>query len=124
MKNRLWILAIVVGCVFVVGTFSAVAQSGKTPPKSVTLKAKMGDVTFPHEKHNKDMKIPCKQCHHMMDKEKDKMACRDCHKEAAEGKTLSVKDAFHKTCKGCHEQKVKEDASSKAPTQCKACHKK
>jgi len=124
MKDKRSAVMCLILCGFLGSTLVALADPGKSPPKTVTLKAKTGDVTFHHEQHNKDLKIPCQKCHHMMDKEKDKMACKECHKTEAEGKIVSIKDAFHNTCRGCHEKKVKEDASSKAPTKCKACHQK
>ena len=70
-------------------------------PESITLNAKMGNVTFPHKKHQELLK-----------------SCKPCH-EKAPGKIEGLdKDWAHKTCKGCHTEKAK------GPTKCSECHKK
>jgi hypothetical protein len=69
----------------------------------ITLPApKMGNVSFPHKKHQEMLK-DCKKCH-----------------EKKPGKIEGGvnKDWAHKTCKGCHTDK------GKGPTGCKDCHKK
>jgi DnaJ-class molecular chaperone len=67
------------------------------------------------------------ECHHVIKdgknvwKEGDKVAmCSSCHKSPTknEGKTLSLKNAFHKNCQGCH-KKMK-----KGPKKCNQCHPK
>lgn len=68
---------------------------------TVVLPASNGNVTFPHEKHQKQM------------------ACTICHDSEKGGKIASLgKDWAHKTCKGCHSEK------GKGPTNCGGCHKK
>lgn len=118
--NRLSHLLVVLGAALLV---ASVAYA-KAPPAEVTLKAKQGNVSFSHKKHADEQKIACKKCHHNIDKEKDKMSCADCHKDAAEGGIPSSKDAFHKSCIACHKEKKAADAATKAPTGCKDCHKK
>lgn len=69
----------------------------------ITLSApKMGNVSFPHKKHQGILK-DCKICH-----------------EKSPGKIEGgvTKDWAHKTCKGCHADK------GKGPTGCRDCHKK
>lgn len=122
MKRLAGTLMGFLAAVLLVGGLAGETLAKKQAPKSVQIENKNGVVTFDHERHQKD--IQCETCHHMMAKEKEKVACRACHTATAEGKRLAVKDAFHKTCRGCHEQKVKADPTSKAPTKCKACHKK
>lgn len=69
----------------------------------VVLKAKNGDVSFPHKKH-KDMKD---------------LKCTTCHETDNGGKIADLgKDWAHKTCKGCHEER------GKGPVKCNECHKK
>lgn len=69
----------------------------------VVLKAKNGNVTFPHKKHA-DMQ---------------EMKCTVCHETDKGGKIADLgKDWAHKTCKGCHTTKAK------GPTKCNECHKK
>lgn len=115
-----WIgwLAVVV----LAGWFAGEAVAKKVTPKTITLSNRQGPVTFDHHAHERYER--CEACHHTMDRDKEKMACRDCHTGTAEGKRLSVSDAFHMTCRGCHTQKVKADRNAKAPVKCKDCHKK
>lgn len=94
----------------------------------IVFECSYGDVTFTHRKHNVNYKIDCydSKCHHTWDKDKQQKSgdlCRDCHKKQAEGNTPSKKDAFHKSCKSCHEDRKKEGKPT-GPTACKECHKK
>lgn len=70
-------------------------------PATIELPApKMGNVTFPHHKHQT-------------------LACTTCHATEKGGKIADLgKDWAHKTCKGCHAEK------GKGPTKCSGCHKK
>ena len=69
----------------------------------MVLKAANGDVKFNHKQHADTLK-DCKVCH------KD---------QATPGKMESLdKDAAHKLCKGCHQEK------KAGPTKCGECHKK
>ena len=66
----------------------------------ITMKAKNGNVTFDHKKHQAYGE--CKACH-----------------EKGPGKIEGFgKDSAHKMCKGCHEEK------KAGPTKCGECHKK
>ena len=67
----------------------------------ITLTAKNGNVSFNHKGHQEKLK-DCKLCH-----------------EKGPGKIEGFgKDAAHKLCKGCHDQK------KAGPTKCGECHKK
>lgn len=69
----------------------------------VTLKAKMGDVTFNHKSHS------------------EANACTVCHGEGTPGKfALGGKDPAHKLCGGCHGEKKMGPQANK----CMECHKK
>ncbi len=68
-------------------------------PETVTLNAKNGNVTFNHKEHSA------------------KMECSTCH-QGEPGKMELDKDAAHKLCKGCHQDK------GAGPTKCGECHKK
>jgi predicted sulfurtransferase len=79
-----------------------------------------GKVTFNHSVH----KIECLKCHHdWKTSQTTGKLCKDCHKTKTEGKTISAKEAFHKTCKGCHDE-LKKAGKSTGPTGCTQCHKK
>ena len=69
---------------------------------TIVLPASMGNVSFPHVKHQQLIKD-----------------CTKCHTSKEGGKIEGFgKDLAHKTCKGCHAE------SGKGPTSCKDCHKK
>ena len=90
----------------------------------VVLKAPNGDVKFFHKKHAETRKIDCLECHHTWKKgETSGKLCQECHKAKAEGKTLAVKDAYHKNCQDCH-KKDKEAKKAAGPTTCTGCHVK
>ena len=70
---------------------------------TVTLKAKMGDVTFNHKVHG------------------EKSGCKACHTAQPPAKlALGGKDPAHKLCAGCHGEKKAGPQSTK----CMECHKK
>ncbi len=67
---------------------------------TIVLKAKNGDVTLNHAKHQA-------------------LGCTKCHASEKGGKIADLgKDWAHKTCKGCHAEK------GQGPTKCGECHKK
>jgi len=124
LKHVSHVLIALGAVLLVLGAWQAAGLAKGPQPKTVTIDNKNGTVTFNHEKHVKDLKVTCKTCHHKMDSDKDKMACRDCHKAEKVGESPAMKDAAHGKCKKCHEEKKKADAGTKAPTACKDCHKK
>lgn len=79
----------------------AFAASAAFAADVVTLKTKMGDVTFNHKKHQDNLKD-----------------CKICHGEGTPAKLTLGKDKAHTLCKGCHTEK------KQGPTGCKDCHKK
>ena len=89
----------------------------------VTFDVPYGKVTFNHKAHV-DMKYECTKCHHTWKKgDTTGKLCVDCHKAKAEGKTPTAKEAFHKDCKGCHEE-AKKAGKPAGPTACTQCHVK
>jgi len=68
----------------------------------VTLKAKMGDVTFNHKAHS------------------EANDCKTCHGDGEPAKITLGKDPAHKLCGGCHGEKK----MGPQPTKCMECHKK
>ncbi len=120
MKKGLLGLGILVCFVFsilmVTGAFAAKDE--------ITFDASMGKVKFPHKKHAETLKIDCTKCHHTWKKgETSGKLCLECHKAKAEGKALAAKDAFHKDCKGCHDDAKKANKPA-GPTGCTQCHVK
>ena len=118
-------------------TFTA-APTAKLParprPKGkVALPAKLGTVTFDHQKHAEAMAIPCAHCHHPSRPEKplaaEQQACRECHTSPATPPLkTSLQAAFHDpkasagTCLGCHREAVAQ--GKHPPVGCPQCHKR
>lgn len=119
MKKFAALMAMVVAVIFSAG----IVISADAPAGSVTLKAiqkSKAPVTFDHKAHADRLK-KCNTCHHKSDEAgKDAAKCfsADCHGAKTDGKKLELKEAFHKTCKGCHQKE------KKGPTKCDDCHKK
>lgn len=103
---------------------SILMVSGIFAKDVVEFKPSYGKVTFNHKKHAETLKIDCLKCHHTWKKgETTGKLCKDCHKAKAEGKVISAKDAFHKDCKGCHDE-AKKAKKTAGPTACTQCHVK
>jgi class III cytochrome C family protein len=106
------------------------SPAAERPKGKVTLPAKLGAVTFDHEKHAGKQAIACKTCHHPSRPQKpqtsETVACRECHTmPAAPPMKTSLQAAFHDprgatgTCIDCHKQK-----EHSGPVKCLECHKK
>lgn len=106
MKKLIMLLALVA----FVGSVSFVAFAAEGPAE-IKLPAKMGEVTFPHHAHQAKV-ADCTTCHH---NGVDAGTCTSCH--GVKPEAPKAKDAFHKQCKGCHQEQG-------GPTSCKDCHKK
>ena len=119
MKKGLISISIIVGFLF-----SVLMATGVFAADTITLNASKGNVTFNHKKHLDAAGNDCLKCHHTWKKgDMSGKLCVECHKEKAEGKTPSAKDAFHKDCQGCHKQ-LKEANKPAGPTSCPQCHVK
>ncbi len=117
-------------------------------PKEVLIqgkdykKDKKGPVKFTHEKHNKDFKIACTECHHDYKKEGDKKKniwkegdpvkkCGACHpfiwekgKKLKKGEAMKLQNAYHRNCKNCHKALKKEGKKTGPFKKCNKCHAK
>ena len=119
MKKGLIVMGVVAGFVL-----SVMMATGVFAKDVVEFNPSYGKVTFTHKKHAETLKIDCLKCHHTWKKgETTGKLCKDCHKAKAEGKTLSLKDSFHKDCKGCHDEAKKANKPA-GPTGCTQCHVK
>ncbi len=87
--------------------------------------SKRPPAVFRHDDHNEAAGIEaCNQCHHVYDEggkwvedeSSEDTSCADCHGFEAEGRKPGLMKAFHKTCKGCHQEK------HKGPVMCGQCH--
>jgi hypothetical protein len=135
MMRRLF-THISIGALILTAGALLVTATAADMPETVTLEGcgtKQPPVEFAHAKHTELTK--CGTCHH---KQPDLTAssgesvqtCASCHKDPEDPKTPScaqmspTKNPYHIRCLGCHKDQVKKDASLKAPTKCKECHKK
>jgi hypothetical protein len=120
MKRGLISIGILAGFLF-----SLLLVSGVFAAKDVVeFSPAYGKVKFTHKKHAETLKIDCLKCHHTWKKgETTGKLCGECHKAKAEGKALSAKDAYHKDCKGCHDEAKKANKPA-GPTGCTQCHVK
>ncbi len=92
--------------------------------EEMTFDVSYGKVKFTHKSHIDKVKLECAKCHHTWKKgETSGKLCHECHKAKAEGKALSMKDAAHKDCKGCHDEAKKANKPA-GPTGCTQCHVK
>ncbi|OGP69094.1 MAG: hypothetical protein A2169_02660 [Deltaproteobacteria bacterium RBG_13_47_9] len=102
--------------------------SGVFAKDVIEFNPKYGKVTFTHKKHV-DLKLDCKKCHHTWKAgETTGKLCKDCHKankdaSKKDGGGIESKDAYHKDCKGCHDE-AKKAKKPAGPTGCTQCHVK
>ena len=139
MKRKILTLLVVVltGVMFLsVGALTAAEKQKE--PKDVLIKEKgykkdkKGPVKLTHEKHAKDYKIACADCHHVYEggknvwKEGDHVdKCSKCHNpKKKEGKVMKLQNAFHKNCKNCHKALGKEGKPTGPFKKCNKCHEK
>ena len=111
------------------------------------VEAQRAPVEFPHSAH---FDFNCKECHHMWEGDEPILSCQTsgCHdvvespyaqgeKPDPEEVKLYYKNAYHKSCIGCHKAIVKNNEALAAapgssnsnlmksgPTSCNACHPK
>ena len=135
-------------CVAVALTLNAgFSFADSESPDEVTIASKLwkkdkyGPSKLSHKKHAEDYKIACQDCHHVFKdgknvwKQGDKVQkCDECHTCVKTGKALkdatpdekklSLYNAFHDNCKGCHKDFNKKNDVKDAPTKCKTCHEK
>ena len=119
MKKGLISIGILAG--FIISLVMVSGALAQTAKDSYAMDNTYGQVKFNHKKHAETLKVACEKCHHELKGKKPgevPKGCKACHKAAAEGKTLSSKDAYHKDCQECH----KQDKAKKAPTTCTKCH--
>ncbi len=98
-------------------------------PPADTSRAAMGFDYSLHARHVQAFPEHCDTCHHVFDEAQQKLryekgaeeACRACHGEQDVEKKLSLGNAVHRRCIGCHLQRTAEQLDS-GPTLCIGCH--
>ena len=113
MRKVALFTAMVVAVVFAFGTAFA------APPDKIVIKEikkSKPAVAFNHKAHGEKV-TKCADCHHK-DAAGKEQKCSKCHGDKTDGKKITLKEAFHAQCKGCHQKE------KKGPVKCDACHKK
>lgn len=119
MKKGLISIGVLAGFIL-----SLLMVSGAFAKDVITYDVPYGKATFTHKKHIDNYKVDCLKCHHTWKKgETTGKLCKECHKAKTEGKVLSAKEAFHKSCKGCHDD-LKKANKPTGPAGCNQCHVK
>jgi predicted CXXCH cytochrome family protein len=112
MRKVAALTTLVVAAVFALGAAFA-APPGKTVIREIQkIKA---PVPFDHKAHAARV-AKCALCHHA-DMPGKEQKCSNCHGERTVGKKVSLKEAFHTQCRGCHRRE------RKGPVKCDDCHK-
>jgi len=138
------IVGILVGVILLfIGGVYWVGANDTTPPPVVIIhntgyrRYIKGPVKFPHEKHVKEYKIACTECHHIYVNGKNVWKegqpvkkCAECHSPIRKRgqKPIDLMHAYHKNCMGCHRKLAKEGKISMAEykklRRCNTCHQK
>lgn len=89
------------------------------------LADEFGEVVFNHKLHV-TLTDKCEHCHHHHTDLEITPPCRECHTKTAEengSKRLSLRDAYHEQCLGCH-RATSSKGKGKSPLKCTECHEK
>ena len=108
-------LAVIMIALAVATAFAASMAIAGDPPAQITIEKGMDKkpgVAFDHVKHSET--IDCMKCHHSAASTEEIKSCFTCH--GTDATDVTVKDAFHKSCKACHKEQ------DQGPTKCKECH--
>ncbi len=117
MRKLAILIAVAVAMVFCFGVTTATAAA---PDKIVIkeIQKTKAPVTYTHKAHGAKVK-DCKECHHKdVAGKEQKCSAAKCHGPKTVGKTVELKEAFHKQCKDCHKKE------KKGPVKCEECHPK
>ena len=102
---------------FVLGLvcYTAFSQEPPEEPVRIVFNTTAGKVLFDHKTHLGDdgYGVDCEDCHHEEQDDSSSCSGEDCHGPDSD---LSRADAFHTSCKGCHED------SGAGPVECATCH--
>ena len=118
MKNETRLAYAVAFVLLAVGIVCYAAFPTRSPevPIRIMLMNTAGKVLLDHKEHASEegYGIACTDCHHDIEEEGEKPeACSACHDPDSE---ITLPDAFHKLCIGCHEE------GGSGPVECSGCH--
>ncbi len=134
MNRKCWIVLLAaIGSVFFLvqmgGRATAQEDSYELAHKDVFGKLQRPAVAFPHGLHMDALE--CGDCHHEYDEAKGALVpvddpdagCAECHGARKEGSRPGLREAYHKSCIGCHRKMAKQGKDT-GPRTCGECHKK
>jgi len=134
MKKRslMLMMALITGLLFLtVGVLTATDVPDEVCIENPGYKKdKYGPSKLSHKKHSVEYKAACVKCHHENKEWKDGdpvKKCAECHDPIKkQGKTVKLKNAYHKNCITCHKEMIAAGkATKKAPVKkCSKCHSK
>ena len=84
-----------------------------------------------HYRHIEANDDKCENCHHLYDEESEQLvykkgtesSCRDCHRSRTEENRISLRQAVHQACIGCHyELGRQQPVQAAGPVDCAGCH--
>jgi mono/diheme cytochrome c family protein len=84
-----------------------------------------------HYRHIEANENKCENCHHVYDEDSKKLvykkdtesSCRDCHRSRTEENRISLRQAAHQACIGCHyELRRQQPVPAAGPVDCAGCH--
>jgi hypothetical protein len=98
-------------------------------PPGVSQRVEMAFDYSLHARHSKAYPEKCETCHHVYDEQQQKLvyqkgteeACRSCHGTEDVERTLSLANASHTDCVGCHLE-LTRTAKVAGPVLCVGCH--
>lgn len=138
MKNeRSTVLVAIFTCLLLMLGGAATVAEVQPVPEDIVLNNegyktdRKGPVDFPHLSHIEDYGVSCNECHHDYKegknvwKEGDPVEkCVFCHSPLeSKGNVKKLSIAFHKNCKTCHRNALKDGVSEDAPFKsCYDCH--
>ena len=94
---------------------SAQLKAPEKPVKIDRISSWFEGVSFDHKTHQS---VSCGSCHHTG--VENGARCSGCHPvEKSKPADVSLKDAYHKACFACHEEKGKDVKEA-----CESCHKR
>jgi len=126
VELRISILAaVIIGCIL----WYSVLDDGKSITfldNSSFVNPQKPASAFDHDYHNLDLENKCEECHHVYengvlvkDKSSENKRCIECHPlKANDEYKITLLQAFHSQCQGCHEKK------ENGPVMCGDCHKR
>jgi hypothetical protein len=85
-----------------------------------------------HYRHIEANENKCENCHHVYDEDSEQLvykegtesSCRDCHHSRTEENRISLRQAVHQACIGCHYElsRQQQPVQAAGPVDCAGCH--